>query len=179
MALKLADELNELTGLHVSGKLSDEQFLTAKQELLNKWKAQNGKPQRKSNARLLLAILLLLVLAAPILDVFTRDESRITNQSQNIVRAEQVKRAWYEGGTLHKSTLKEWHLASYDDRLATSADFVAAHMHRAGKTIPPINYIRPYAEGLERGISKAANDPTASSLAVSEVAASIFVLGEQ
>lgn len=31
----------------------------------------------------------------------------------------------YEGGTLHKSTLREWSQALYPNRLATSADFVA------------------------------------------------------
>jgi hypothetical protein len=32
---------------------------------------------------------------------------------------------WYQGGTLHKSTGREWHAATYRNRLATSADFVA------------------------------------------------------
>ena len=33
---------------------------------------------------------------------------------------------WYEGGTLHDSTLGEWRSASSQDRLATAADFTAA-----------------------------------------------------
>lgn len=33
---------------------------------------------------------------------------------------------WFRGGTLHKSKLKEWRLASYSNRLATAADFIAA-----------------------------------------------------
>ena len=33
---------------------------------------------------------------------------------------------WYEGGTLHKSTVAEWRSASSQNRLATAADFTAA-----------------------------------------------------
>lgn len=35
-------------------------------------------------------------------------------------------RKWYEGGTLHKSTMKEWNQASYSNKLATAADIVLA-----------------------------------------------------
>lgn len=34
--------------------------------------------------------------------------------------------SWMSGGTLHKSTISEWRQASYSNRLATSADFVAS-----------------------------------------------------
>ena len=34
--------------------------------------------------------------------------------------------SWFSGGTLHKSTMREWRQASYSNRLATAADFVAA-----------------------------------------------------
>lgn len=33
---------------------------------------------------------------------------------------------WYEGGTLHNSTIKEWRNASPQNRLATAGDFTAA-----------------------------------------------------
>ncbi len=33
---------------------------------------------------------------------------------------------WYAGGTLHKATVSEWNAATARNRLATSADFVAA-----------------------------------------------------
>ena len=32
---------------------------------------------------------------------------------------------WYEGGTLHQATAKEWHAVSSENQLATAADFVA------------------------------------------------------
>ena len=34
--------------------------------------------------------------------------------------------SWFEGGNLHRATVKQWKAASYSNRLATSADFVAA-----------------------------------------------------
>ena len=34
--------------------------------------------------------------------------------------------SWFKGGTLHKSLMKEWRQATYSNRLATSADFIAA-----------------------------------------------------
>lgn len=33
---------------------------------------------------------------------------------------------WYEGGTLHSSSIKEWRAASLENRLATCDEFVAA-----------------------------------------------------
>jgi hypothetical protein len=38
----------------------------------------------------------------------------------------QTNTSWFSGGTLHKSTIKEWRSASYANRLATAADFIAA-----------------------------------------------------
>ena len=32
---------------------------------------------------------------------------------------------WYEEGSLHKSTIREWHRATPSNRLATAADWVA------------------------------------------------------
>ena len=34
--------------------------------------------------------------------------------------------SWFEGGTLHKATVAQWRKATYQNRLATAADFVAA-----------------------------------------------------
>ncbi len=33
---------------------------------------------------------------------------------------------WYQGGTLHKSTIGDWYKTSYQDRLATCSDWVVA-----------------------------------------------------
>ena len=36
------------------------------------------------------------------------------------------EKKWYEGGTLHKATALEWQNASYDNKMATCADFFSA-----------------------------------------------------
>jgi hypothetical protein len=36
------------------------------------------------------------------------------------------EKKWYEGGTLHKATALEWQNATYDNKMATCADFFAA-----------------------------------------------------
>jgi hypothetical protein len=41
----------------------------------------------------------------------------------NICVAEVRSGQWYEGGTLHSSTVREWKQSTYDNKLATSADW--------------------------------------------------------
>ena len=36
-----------------------------------------------------------------------------------------VDKKWYEGGTLHSATVSEWKKASYENKLATCADYAA------------------------------------------------------
>ncbi len=35
---------------------------------------------------------------------------------------------WYSGGTLHQSTVADWHAATDENRLATAADFTVGHL---------------------------------------------------
>ncbi len=39
---------------------------------------------------------------------------------------EEVDLLWYEGGTLHQSSIAEWRLGSERDQLATTADWVTS-----------------------------------------------------
>lgn len=36
---------------------------------------------------------------------------------------------WFEGGTLHKSKIKDWQIATYENRIATAADFIASTLN--------------------------------------------------
>jgi hypothetical protein len=38
----------------------------------------------------------------------------------------QPSTSWFSGGTLHRSTIREWRRATYSNRLATAADFIAS-----------------------------------------------------
>lgn len=78
---------------------------------------------------------------------------------------------WYEGGTLHKATARQWNAATYRNRLATSADFIAA-----AKAASDMKELRARAAGLERCISEGTDDPRLQDLRVSEVAAACIIL---
>lgn len=56
------------------------------------------------------------------------DTERITTQpkTQEPVEREADKQAWYEGGTLHRASIKEWRSAKYRNKLATASDWVVA-----------------------------------------------------
>ncbi len=78
---------------------------------------------------------------------------------------------WYQGGTLHNVTAKEWHAATYRNRLATSADFVAG-----AKAASNMKELRERAVGLERCITAGTDDPALEELKVKDVAAACLVL---
>jgi hypothetical protein len=88
-------------------------------------------------------------------------------------------RAWYSGGTLHRAKMSVWSSSSYADRLATSADFVTRMMQIDGRTIPPVEQIRPAAERLERCITAANSSGAADGQDVATVAATCWVLLQQ
>lgn len=48
-----------------------------------------------------------------------------TYQSVQLVNKPKKTKAWYEGGTLHHTNVREWRKATYKNKLATCADFLA------------------------------------------------------
>jgi hypothetical protein len=77
----------------------------------------------------------------------------------------QSSKPWYEGGTLHKATCREWLDSTPANRLATAGDFVATLSKP--KTM---DEARAAAEELQECITLAA--PLTPSKAVAEVAVS-------
>ena len=77
--------------------------------------------------------------------------------------SDRVQTAWYEGGTLHKSSVREWTSASRRNRLATSADFVTAFLRGESLPFPGADAIRPAAAGIDECIVTAANGGSAGS----------------
>jgi hypothetical protein len=63
---------------------------------------------------------------------------------------------WYVGGTLQSATVEEWHKATYENRLATCADFIKA----ATRPDVEIDYdaIKPLAIELEMCITVLTED---------------------
>lgn len=64
--------------------------------------------------------------------------------------------AWYKGGTLHDSTLKEWYKASYQNRLATCADWIVILVDKKNHGIlfrDNMKVLRNLSEALEKCIT--------------------------
>lgn len=80
-------------------------------------------------------------------------------------------REWYEGGTLHKARAAQWHRATERNRLARSADFVAA-----AKAASNMRELRERAEAVEACVSEATVDESSREMLVSEVAAACLIL---
>ncbi|MFH1754156.1 MAG: hypothetical protein ABIA59_00490 [Candidatus Latescibacterota bacterium] len=69
-------------------------------------------------------------------------------------QAAAAKLKWYEGGTLHKRPALEWQKASYNNKLATCADFVAHAWinkmlnKKVSKQIHVVDDLKPFAVEL-------------------------------
>lgn len=79
-----------------------------------------------------------------------------------------AQQAWYEGGTLHHATVKDWRNATDHNRLATSADlFVtfAKAIESKDLDVPSALYLtiaKLYAQGLRDCIHEIAKGPKIS-----------------
>ena len=67
--------------------------------------------------------------------------------------APKTAKEWYEGGTLHKATVGEWHRATYANRLATCADWVVGANRAEAER--DFSTVKPKAIELEKAITKA------------------------
>lgn len=83
---------------------------------------------------------------------------------------------WYKNGTLHGSTIKIWKQSSYDNKIATSADWVLAGSKSIKSKVVnsgDIDNLKPYAKELVVCIDGATKDhsnwdsSTATDVAVS------------
>jgi len=83
---------------------------------------------------------------------------------------------WYSGGTLHRSTLAEWKVASYRNRLATASDFYVTLYKKNHPDIPNIESLKPAIVDFENGISEAAKEDAAGSQSTAQTAVIIWIL---
>ena len=86
---------------------------------------------------------------------------------------------WYEGGTLHKETAKEWHSATYENRLATCSDFVTASAPKDTQDrlfSNNMTLLKVRSISLDICITKATDDPSLMFMKVNEIAAACIVL---
>lgn len=85
---------------------------------------------------------------------------------------------WYEGGNLHQRTLNEWAQATRENRLATCADFAAAHpnIKKAMARSTSMEALLPYAMQLVSGIDEVAKEKKIGNQKVSETAAALMII---
>ena len=108
------------------------------------------------------------------------EETRRREKQQEI--AEETRRRlekWYVGGTLHKTNMKEWSSASYQNKLATAADFVVGTMLSEGVDELSIDIegdVKPKAFGLMVALDAANKDGIANDLQVAEVVAALHII---
>ena len=112
--------------------------------------------------------------------VVTKNESTSSyskRQLAKISRTEHIN--WFSGGTLHKSKMREWSRATYDNKLATAADLVMGCLKIDGVDVMKIDIereLKPMAIDFAKGLDNANADGLADNMDVSEVAATIWII---
>jgi len=89
------------------------------------------KPKSTNEKSIIYYITVVLIVVIPLLlfKLFTSPSLKpnsISSGSNFNTQSEDSKTSWFSGGTLHRSTVAQWRQASYANRLATSADFIAS-----------------------------------------------------
>ena len=65
---------------------------------------------------------------------------------------------WYEGGNLHKATVLQWEKATYQNKLATAADWLAATKWKDNlNTINDFNKLKAKADILVKAVDESIN----------------------
>ncbi len=69
-----------------------------------------------------------IILALIIIGIFSELKDEIQNnqaapQTPSKVQSSKLNSKWYEGGNLHKTSVGEWRTATYENKLATTADW--------------------------------------------------------
>ena len=86
--------------------------------------------------------------------------------------------SWYSGGSLHKATVGQWKTASYDNKLATAADWAVTHPTVKSKVQKggSMETLRPFAVQLMLCVDEAAAGKGYDSTSVAQLAASCVIL---
>ena len=104
---------------------------------------------------------------------YNREHAQTRNETRAV---ESASNEWYVGGTLTRAKMSEWNRASYANRLATSADFVARMLGGDMGNLSMDGDIKPMATRLESEISAAYQEGVTDALPVPDVAASCILI---
>lgn len=85
---------------------------------------------------------------------------------------------WYSGGTLHRSKVAQWNKATYQNKLATSADWALASPKVKNQVMKSgsMDILRSFVEKLLTCVNETAAGKGYEGMATSELAASCMIL---
>lgn len=134
-----------------------------------------GTSKKASNSWLVILVLSLVLFGACSL-LFNNSSSSSTSNSYSQSPAQYVKQ-WYEGGSLHSSTVAEWKTASYENKLATAADWLASSKWKGHlNTSSDFDNMKQKAEILVAAVDKAVSGNAPDSWKMNEITAAILVM---
>ncbi len=103
--------------------------------------------------------------------------SKVQSSPSTSVETPKLNSKWYEGGNLHKTSVGEWRTATYENQLATTADWSISRPQIEAKVrISGIDALKPFAVELLTCINEAAGGQGYEKMAVAELAASCMLL---
>jgi hypothetical protein len=133
-----------------------------------------NRPVSKKDIKELIIGLLVAILVLSY--VMGGDTTKENKKAINIDNEKKEIRAWYSNGTLHQSSIKEWKLATSENKLATSADWIMSVNKSIEKKVTDsgtMDTLMPYSIELVSCIDTAISD---NNTADSENSTTIAVL---
>ena len=105
---------------------------------------------------------------------------KTTKQASNNYHNSQ-KQNWFSGGTLHKSTVRDWKNASYKNKLATCSDWLAATLWKGHlNSMRDFEKVKIKSQKLVGALNDLVNDSsvydTIKDQSISEYAAAIITM---
>jgi len=98
--------------------------------------------------------------------------------SEKTQKRQAITGKWYEGGTLHKSTVMVWLKSDETNKLATCADWVINHKKVKSIVVKNqnIDSLKPFAYELCECMNKSVSGKASQSQQTSEIAAACMIL---
>jgi len=87
---------------------------------------------------------------------------------------------WFQGGTLHNATVAQWKSGTYQNKLATSSDWLAATKWKGALNTPSdFDKVKVQAQNLVTAINGVVTVENTDSLNIAEIAAAIILASNE
>lgn len=127
----------------------------------------------KQHLASLLVFICLLALAAGSADRETGD----TTRSPGSVSSAPETKEWFQGGSLHNSSVADWKAATHQNKLATAGDWLAATTWKGHLASPQdFDRLKLKAEILVKAVDEAVAGQNVDHMEVREIAAALLTM---